>query len=83
MATLSVVRVARPRAGVFENVEGIRVKDSDSDRSPLEWVQSELKSMNYHSRDISIDLAIFHGVVRRRRALLGFEQREARTAASH
>ena len=63
---LRLVRHLKPRSGIIENVQGIRVTDPGCHSSPLQFVHAELQLMGYSSLDIDIDLQVWHGVVRQR-----------------
>eukprot|EP00971_Amphidinium_carterae_P030950 609064-Amphidinium_carterae.1 len=65
---IKYVFLARPRAGVFENVEGWTLVSPGHENSPCDLVMSELRSHGYHSAKIYMDQSAFTNCVRKRTA---------------
>ena len=76
------VRLSRPSSVLFENVQGLRCVDKGSDRSPLQWIQSELESLGYSVAAVDMDMSAFHAVTRKRTALWGTILSDCKVATS-
>ena len=66
LLSLQLVKGARTRSGILENVQGLKVKDPDHDHTALDVLVTSLARADFETEALEVDMASFHQFTRKR-----------------
>ena len=65
--TANLILHAKPRCGIFENVQGISHSGYQQEKAPLTVFREALEKGGYATLAVPLNLSLFHDVVRQRK----------------